>query len=233
MHIHLERKLEYKPFGWSFGYCPSCQSDTPTTREREFQAVGAGGRPLWRTLVASVERCDFCQRLIDTGADNNSDLVGIHEWSPSQGIPTLLNCLGIPPPYPIVDFNAPTRLRSLLTAAQDFPTRRVINTIGLILGAIFGFFASVVCFCPFNHFSAELGTIGGLPTIMFIGALVGSVIGSLINFRIERNRSARKLIVRAYKQYNIDLHAVYLASAEYSNWLQKVAQSVQAKFLLR
>jgi len=60
---------EYRPSGWSFGHCDSCQQSGPVRIE---EMVDVGHRwGLFRTqerpLHDSVARCDFCHRQVQPG----------------------------------------------------------------------------------------------------------------------------------------------------------------------
>ena len=81
IHLHVERKYEYKPLAWTIVICPCCQQPGPATVEEEFLTVTVAGTRVSSVYQGTVFRCDICRRLV---SPPENEIVPLDSWTPAD-----------------------------------------------------------------------------------------------------------------------------------------------------
>jgi hypothetical protein len=231
MIVTVSWKTEYRPSGWSFGRCDSCQQLGPVRIE---QMVDVGY--LWglfrmqeRPLYDSVARCDFCHRQVQPGQIFKE--IDLKEWSPEEGVPALLAKLGVEEPKDLSQTNSNVRLHSLLSAVQEATSvnRLQLSPIGIVVGAIAGALGAI----PLGMWLAEekIVSIGrdGNGTVMvtsLLGVVVGLILGAMVETLLRRDHQPFAMLAETNAKYRLDLPRLQELSQTYSGRVRKAVKQL-------
>ncbi len=227
-------KTEYRPSGWSFGRCDSCQQSGPVRVEQMVDVCYLWGlfRMQERPLYDSVARCDFCHRQVQPSQVFKE--IDVKEWTPKEGVPALLAKLGVEEPSDLPRTTSNVRLHSLLSAVQEATSanRMQLSPIGIVVGAIAGALASI----PLGMWLAEeqILSIGrdGNGTMMvtcLLGVVVGLILGAVVETMLRRDRQPFAMLADTNAKYRLDLPRLQELSLTYSGRVRKAVKELCAK----
>ncbi|HTU17969.1 MAG TPA: hypothetical protein VMG10_07890 [Gemmataceae bacterium] len=218
--IHWIRKQEI--LHWSWGYCESCQQYGPI-RLKHFLDVlyFYFVVPLCKRKGQSA-RCDFCRRSVERVVDPIG--INLADWSPKEGLLSLLTKLGLPIPISLPRMCSDERLHSLLSSIDESSSlaRVTLRPRGILAGLVIGALAPVSLALLHDNKLVQLPRGKGELVILLslAGIPVGLLLGGLIEFFLQRDRSAVRRIKEACEDYQLDLYRLEELSHIYSQTVQ-------------
>jgi hypothetical protein len=145
VHVHIAWKEEYRPVGWSFGYCKYCGENFPIKLEAAWHALYLYGLFALQDQRTQTARCDFCQRNVEFVIDVQP--IEYSAWSPEEGVPALLRKLGLPASSAPSTPDLETQLRSLLASAEEAANRFHPSRLWSVLGTLVGLGVGIMWHC--------------------------------------------------------------------------------------
>ena len=237
MLVSIDHKFEYRPIRWSFGYCGSCEQEGAVIIERIVEVCYVCGfKSVHEDPRGKAARCDFCHRPVEDVSKWKG--IPLDDWSPEEGLPTLLTKLGLPVPAALPQATTDARLHALLTSVQRASSlaRVELSPIGAVCGAVAGFLAaiSVGPWLYENQIVQPQADETGFVIMLCLGGVVaGIILGATVEVLLKRPRGALARIAAAHSKYHIDLERLEELSRTYSRRIRKAVNKVCAKVTLR
>jgi hypothetical protein len=230
MYVHINWNTDYRPVGWSFGSCGSCQHEGVVRLEKVVEVLYLNGIiPLYKRDKGKVARCDFCGRLVEQV--RNWEGVAPADWSPQDGVAALSTKLGFSNPVGLMNPSTDARLHSLLSAVQRTSSLTAvgIGPVGILGGCILGVSVAVPLAMWLHENQQAPGRMDELGFVMLlslISLVPGAILGALIEALLRSERGVAARIREVYNNYPFDLYRLEELSYEYGKNVQKAVKVV-------
>ncbi len=159
--------------------------------------------------------------------------IPLDQWSPSQGLGTLVEKLALPGDTYIPDKDSETRLRSLLSATKFASSINNVDiTFGIITGTIVGALIGLLTgFILFQSgiIKTEADQVSFALAFLAAGLLSGALIGAIAYAFLQRGRVAFRKISAACGNYNLDPGQLAKLSQGYGRVVRQAIRAVQEK----
>ncbi len=230
MYIHISWRTTYRPIGWSFGHCGSCQQESVVRLEKVVEVLYLYDIiPLSKSDKGEVARCDFCRRLVEDVRDWQG--VPLADWSPQEGVAALSKKLGVSSPVGSANDSSDVRLHSLLAAVQQTSslTKIRIGPLGILGGCILGVAVAMPLAIWLHHHQLAPGRIdeqGFVMLLSLISLAPGAILGAFVEAFLQRERGIAARIRETYNNYPFDLFRLEQLSQEYGKNVQKAVKAL-------
>lgn len=222
MQIHLSWHRKQECLHWTWGYCESCQQYGPVRLKNFVDVLRVYFIiPLYERS-GQTARCDFCRRYIEMIVEPIG--VNLADWSPKEGLLSLLAKLELPIPISLPRMCSDERLHSLLSSIDESSSlaRVTLRPCGILAGLVIGALAPVSLALLHDNKLVQLPRGKGelVMLLSLAGIPVGLLLGGLIEFFLQRDRSAVRRIKEACEDYQLDLYRLEELSHTYSQTVQ-------------
>jgi hypothetical protein len=230
MYVHISWGTSYRPIGWSFAYCGSCQQEGVVRLEKVVEVLYLNGIiPLYKKDKGQRARCDFCGRLVQQV--RNWEGVALADWSPQEGVAALSKILGISAPVGLTNASTDARLHSLLSAVQQTSslTKVGIGPVGILSGCILAVSIAMplaMWLHQNQQAPGQMDELGFVMLVSFISLFPGAIAGALIETLLRCERGVAVRLREVYDNYPFDLYRLEELSQEYGKRVQKAVKAV-------
>jgi hypothetical protein len=229
MFVHFSWKIQYRPTGWSLGYCSSCQQAGAVRIENVVEIFCLYEFvPLTERLKGQIARCDFCRRQVEMVHERD---VPLAEWPPKAGLAALCQMLNTPAPVGLPNPSSDVRLHSLLSSIQKTSSigRVELGPVGILAGIILALLLAI----PLGMWLLEnkivnppLDEFGFVLVLSLVSMVPGAILGATVEYLLRRERGAASIIQEAYEKYPFDLYRLEELSQAYDKNVQKAVTIV-------
>jgi hypothetical protein len=191
-----------RPFAWTVGPCPYCDSVTAGRINEVVQQVAVYFIPVYSTHNGYLCRCDLCERpLADFLPEKR---LALNEWEHSLGVPQIAAKLGVTPPRAPNEPDA--MINSMLSSIADRTTLNALDislglTSGCILGAVAG---GALGYAVLPWYLNQLDLLGCIFAGILGGLIAGGVIGATVSALSQRSSLPYQRIKSALQNYRLD-----------------------------
>ena len=233
MHILIRWTYKYRQTGWSIGFCSSCKQPGPARVDDVIEVVSINLLPISRSIIGKIQRCDFCERPVDSVATKRS--VDVGEWSHDQGQTALAELVAPAWKGKVSARASQQRLISLLSAAQARSTMNNVDVVpGLTVGLLVGI--AIAVFAVMKMASArEPQPAGVAPPVRVQEALwilgpplIGLILGGFVNVLHAARRIPLQMIEAACRGYEVDYRELRELAPHYAARVRRAVESVLA-----
>jgi hypothetical protein len=234
MIITITWETEYRPSGWSFGYCESCQQEGAVRLEDMVEVCYLWGlfRMDEKPLDDTIARCDFCHRRVKSVRDYEG--IDLDEWSGLEGVPALLAKLGVEAINALPKTTSDERLLSLLSSVQKASSLHKVDLspIGVVVGAVAGLLAAIpagIWLYEEQNVRIGRGETGTVMAMCMLGLVVGMILGATVETLLRRDSRPFSMIAETHAKYRLDLDRLEELSQSCSRRVRKAVKQVCAK----
>ncbi len=222
---------EYEHVAWSAGYCRHCQNLEAIRVQDVIEVTAFYFIPVRRRNLGRNGVCDFCERPLDRAISDQ--LINRWDWVPTDGMPKLLESLGVLGKITLPEPAPDARLRALLSASEEASSLKNVNVllglgIGLVAGVALGIPVGILLFDQGIRLGAP-DRFGAAAVAVFIGMAVGAILGATIYGWRIRTRTAARKVFRAHNNYSLDVARLSNLSRDYDKRVQLAVDALASK----